>query len=89
MSERNPFLFYVQVSKHLYYITIRSNYVGLIIVPCPRKCLQSVCFMLSFMLSGDVETNPGPMSKAQEVLLQMCRLLCQSLKKVKQVFLVK
>ncbi|XP_042148675.1 uncharacterized protein LOC121837193 [Ixodes scapularis] len=50
----------------------RSNYVCLVVLPCPgafiesfRACIESFRALL-LLLCGDVEKNPGPMSKQQE-----------------------
>lgn len=60
----NPIMFFVQVSKR-YGKCHRSNNVCLFLLPCP----WSMCEMLTnvtdslrylLLLSGDVETNPGP-----------------------------
>ncbi|XP_040067473.3 uncharacterized protein LOC120840813 [Ixodes scapularis] len=61
-----------QVSSRKPCHCFRSNYVCLVVLPCPgafiesfRACIESFSALL-LLLSGDVETNPGPMSKQQE-----------------------
>ncbi|XP_040075232.3 uncharacterized protein LOC120847503 [Ixodes scapularis] len=61
-----------QVSSRKPCHCFRSNYVCLVVLPCPgaviesfRACIESFRALL-LLLSGDVEKNPGPMSKQQE-----------------------
>nr|XP_037273908.1 uncharacterized protein LOC119166690 [Rhipicephalus microplus] len=64
MQHLNPFVYLPQVSRR-YEKCIRSNYLCLIVLPCPRQ----ICVLWSYLctcikklqlLSGDIETNPGP-----------------------------
>ncbi|XP_037501748.2 uncharacterized protein LOC119375606 [Rhipicephalus sanguineus] len=64
MRSSNPIMFFVQVSKR-YRKCYRSNNVCLFVLPCPWsmcEVLTNVTSSLRFLLllSGDVESNPGP-----------------------------
>ncbi|KAM7281714.1 uncharacterized protein ISCGN_006095 [Ixodes scapularis] len=64
MTPNIPLLFTVQVGVHEIPYSIRSNNVCLVVLPCPRTCLKRFRDLL-LLLSGDVERNPGPMSKPE------------------------
>ncbi|XP_040359365.1 uncharacterized protein LOC121047824 [Ixodes scapularis] len=64
MTPNIPLLFTVQVGVHKIPYSIRSNNVCLVVLPCPRTCLKRFRDLL-LLLSGDVERNPGPMSKPE------------------------
>ncbi|XP_029830951.3 uncharacterized protein LOC115315791 [Ixodes scapularis] len=54
-----------QVSKQKPCHCFKSDNVCLVMLPCPEACIESFRVLL-LLLSGDVERNPGPMSKPQE-----------------------
>ncbi|XP_029850826.2 uncharacterized protein LOC115332556, partial [Ixodes scapularis] len=76
-----------QVSNRKPCHCFRSNYVPLIVLPCPGACIESFRALL-LLMSGDVEMNPGPMSKQQEdeflALLQTVAKLQSSLALLQQ-----
>ncbi|XP_077512299.1 uncharacterized protein LOC144123324 [Amblyomma americanum] len=59
----NPFVFIVQVSRR-FGKCFRSSDRFLVVLPCPQLCLEvfdvAVFLCKLLLLSGDVETNPGP-----------------------------
>ncbi|XP_075544229.1 uncharacterized protein LOC142578662 [Dermacentor variabilis] len=62
----NPLLFTMQVSNQCRLFAKKSSNRCLILLPSPQccvcimsDCINSVCSLL-LMLSGDIETNPGP-----------------------------
>ncbi|CAN8028567.1 unnamed protein product [Ixodes persulcatus] len=65
-SPTKPFLFLLQVCKPFYCCKIKSNYLCLVVLPCPgvlceclAGCFDAFCLFI-LLLSGDVELNPGP-----------------------------
>ncbi|CAN7977806.1 unnamed protein product [Ixodes persulcatus] len=74
-SPTNPFLFLLQVCKPFYCCKIKSNYLCLVVLPCPGMCeCLAGCFdafcLFILLLSGDVELNPGPtVSEQLETIL--------------------
>lgn len=65
MWPHKPFFCFVQVSVH--YSTIKSDYRGLLVLPCPRQCLEIACevlFACKLLLCGDIKVNPGPNTEA-------------------------
>lgn len=68
MTPNIPLLFTGQVSKKELSCSVRSNSVSRIVLPCPRSCLMGFLLLL-LVLSGDVERNPGPMSKQEAASL--------------------
>ncbi|XP_037556826.2 uncharacterized protein LOC119433643 [Dermacentor silvarum] len=64
MSPNVPLL--VQVGERKY--GFHSDYLCLIVLPCPRRLVHCICdcFSMAFLLlrlSGDIESNPGPITE--------------------------
>lgn len=87
MTAGNAFLLYVQVSERLHRTNNRSNYIRLIVLSCPRTCLQSFHAMMPLSPSGDVELNPGFMTKGQEELLYNVRAVVTTLEEPQNILL--
>ncbi|XP_040359711.2 uncharacterized protein LOC121047998, partial [Ixodes scapularis] len=66
----------------------RSDYVALVVLPCPRVLVQCVydCLSVTGMLlklSGDVEENPGPIT--EKMFFEMLQTQKEILKKVNEI----
>lgn len=57
----------------------RSLAVPVYLSTCWKSCLQSVDSTLLLLLGRDVETNPGPATKAQEEVLSDVLTVIQKL----------
>ncbi|XP_077560605.1 uncharacterized protein LOC144175397 [Haemaphysalis longicornis] len=85
MQISNPFVFFVQVSKR-YGKCFRSSDPCLIVLPCPRLLCPMLSDMLLYaldllLLSGDVETNPGPdLAK----IAKQIELIANDIKEIKE-----
>uniref|UniRef100_A0A6B0V722 Secreted protein n=1 Tax=Ixodes ricinus TaxID=34613 RepID=A0A6B0V722_IXORI len=60
----NPLIFFTQVSNCHSLHCKRSSNTFLFLLPCPRMCLtlfiECICVTRDLLLSGDIESNPGP-----------------------------
>lgn len=72
-----PPLLTVQVGVHTISYSNRSNNVCPVVLSCPQTCLKRFRDLL-LLLSGDVECNPGPMTKLEaESLANIESIVCQ------------
>ncbi|KAM7281792.1 uncharacterized protein LOC115332038 [Ixodes scapularis] len=57
----------LQYKQHSY----KNSYKFVVIVPCPQKCFAILCDcwrrLMLLLLSGDVESNPGPLTIEQKL----------------------
>lgn len=85
MQHYNPFVYLPQVSRR-YDKCIRSNYLCLIVLPCPRQVCalwsdMCTCIKELLLLSGDIETNPGPdMNK----IMKQLQVIADDIKEIKE-----
>ncbi|XP_040068674.2 uncharacterized protein LOC115320940 [Ixodes scapularis] len=84
MSLKNPLT--LQVRNEYPSCSYRSDNVCLLELPCPRSLWRVLCvchdlFSLLLMLSGDVETNPGP---TLEDLMQHLTAIASDVKEIKE-----
>ncbi|XP_049268671.1 uncharacterized protein LOC119383916 [Rhipicephalus sanguineus] len=62
---KRPRLLFVQVKNTLSLFAPRTRHLGLVVLPCPGRCLAIVhdcvrVILQLLLLAGDVEENPGP-----------------------------
>uniref|UniRef100_L7LWR8 Putative tick transposon n=1 Tax=Rhipicephalus pulchellus TaxID=72859 RepID=L7LWR8_RHIPC len=62
---KRPRLLFVQVKNALSLFAPRTRHLGLVVLPCPGRCLVIVhdcvrVILQLLLLAGDVEENPGP-----------------------------